>query len=52
MGIRAMIYVDDGIVAVEREYNARHVSMLIQKDLQNAGFITNLTGYRGSMQHG
>ena len=42
MGIRAVIYVDDGIVAVEGEHSARHVSMLIQKDLQNAGFITNL----------
>ena len=29
MGIRAVIYVDDGIVAVEGEHNARHVSMLI-----------------------
>ena len=40
MGIRAVIYVDDGIVAVEGEHNARHISMLIQKDLQNAGFIS------------
>ena len=42
MGIRAVIYVDDGIVAVEGEHNAQTVSMLIQKDLQNSGFITNL----------
>ena len=42
MGIRAVVYVDDSIVAVKGENNAQHFSMVIQKDLQDAGFIMNL----------
>ena len=42
MGIRAVIYIDDGIVAVDGEHKAQEVSMAIQKDLQDAGFITNI----------
>ena len=40
MSIRAVIYVDNGIVAVEGEHSVQHVSMVIQKDLQDAGFNT------------
>ena len=35
-------YVWAVVEAVEGEHNAQHISMLIQKDLQNTGFITNL----------
>ena len=52
MGIRAVVCVDDGIVAVEVERNAQHVSMIVQKDLQDAGFIMNLTGSQGNMERG
>ena len=41
MGIRAVMYID-GIVAVDGELKAQEVSMAIQKDLQDAGFITNI----------
>ena len=42
MSIRAVMYIDDEIVAVDGEHKAQEVSMAIQKDLQVAGFITNI----------
>ena len=42
MGIRAVMYIDDGIVAVDGEHKAQEVSMTVQKDLQDVGFITNI----------
>ena len=42
MGIRAVMYVGDEIVAVDGEHKAQEVSMAVQKDLQDAGFITNI----------
>ena len=41
-GIRVIIYIDDGIVAVEGEEKAKLLSTLIQNDLRQAGFITNI----------
>ena len=36
------MYIDNGIVAVDREHIAQKVSLAVQKDLQDAGFITNI----------
>ena len=41
-GIRAIVYIDDGIVAVEEEEKAHQVSEMIQSDLEQAGFVTNI----------
>lgn len=41
-GIRAIVYIDDGIVAVEGEVKAQHVSKMVQRDLEKAGLITNI----------
>ena len=40
--IRAIVYIDDGIVAVEGEAQAQQVSKIIQVDLEKAGFVTNI----------
>ena len=44
-GIRAIVYIDDGIVAVEEEEKAYQVSEVIQSDLEQAGFVTNIEKY-------
>ena len=36
------MYIDDRIVAVDGEHKAQEVSMTVQKDLQDVGFITNI----------
>ena len=36
------MYVNDGIVAVEGENKGQEVSIAVQKDLRDAGFITNV----------
>ena len=40
-GIRAIVYIEDGIVAVEGEAQAQQVSTMVQVDLEKAGFVTN-----------
>jgi len=40
-GLQAVIYLDDGIVAVSGEWEAQNASAQIQHDLSSAGFITN-----------
>ena len=40
-GIWAIVYIDDGIVAVEGEEQAQQVSKIVQVDLEKAGFVTN-----------
>ena len=42
MDIRAVMYLDDGIVAVEGEHKAQEVSTVVQKNLKDSGFITNI----------
>ena len=42
MGIRAVMYIVNGTVAVDREHIVQEVSIAVQKDLQDAGFITNI----------
>ena len=41
-GIKAVVYIDDGIVAVEGKDKAHKVSLMVQDDLKNAGFITHM----------
>ena len=40
-GIWAIVYIDDGIVAVEGEAQAQQVSKIVQVDLEKADFVTN-----------
>ena len=41
-GLKAIVYLDDGIVAVEGWEKALHESKLVQGDLKEAGFIVNV----------
>ena len=41
-GIRAIVYIDDGIIAIKWEARAQQVSIMIQSDLEKAGLITNI----------
>lgn len=41
-GLKAIIYIDDGIVAVKGEGNAKKESLMVRKDLENAGFVVNI----------
>ena len=41
-GIRAVVYLDDGIVVVKGEEEAKRVSQQVQDDLVNAGLIVNV----------
>lgn len=41
-GIRVILYLDDGVVAVEHEVEAKKTSMLVQNDLIRAGFVINI----------
>ena len=40
-GLRAMIYLDDGIVAAKGCENAMHQSMRVQSYLANTGLVVN-----------
>ena len=42
-GIRTIVYIDDGIVAVEGKQNTLMVSHQVQQDLRNAGFVVNMS---------
>ena len=42
-GFRAIVYIDDGIVAAEGEQNAVAVSNQVREDLKSAGFIVNVS---------
>ena len=42
-GFRAIVYIDDGIVAAEGEQNALAVSNQVQEDLKSVGFIVNVS---------
>ena len=41
-GIRVVMYIDDGIVAVEGKEKAHEVSLMVQENIKNAGFITHI----------
>ena len=41
-GIRVIIYIDDGIVAVEGKQEAKRISFIVQKDLSRSGLVINL----------
>jgi len=40
-GLKAIIYLDDGIVSVKGEHQAREASAQVRDDLEKAGFIVN-----------
>ena len=42
-GFRAIVYIDDGIVAAVGEQNALAVSNQVREDLKSAGFIVNVS---------
>lgn len=42
-GIRAIVYIDDGIVAVKSKQNAIMISHQVREDLRNAGFVVNMS---------
>ena len=42
-GIRVVVYLDDGLVAVEGVQNATKVSTVVQQDLIKAGWVENVT---------
>ena len=44
-GLKAIVYLDDGIVAINGERRAQEESILVRRELENAGFIINLCGY-------
>ena len=41
-GILVILYLDDGMVVEEGETKARETSLIVQRDLDRAGFITNI----------
>ena len=41
-GLKAILYLDDGVVAVKGKEEALRESKQVQQDLQNAGLVTNL----------
>ena len=44
-GLRIVVYLDNGICATQGKANAERDSLNIQKDLCEAGFVTNLAKY-------
>ena len=42
-GFRAIVYIDDGIVAAEGEQNALAVNNQVREDLKSVGFIVNVS---------
>ena len=41
-GLKTIIYIDDGIIAVKGKHNARRESQMVRRDLQSAGFVINI----------
>lgn len=41
-GLKAIIYLDDGIVSVKEEHQAIEASTQVKLDLENAGFVINI----------
>ena len=41
-GVRVILYLDDGIVAVEGKEEALETSLKVQRDLARAGFVANV----------
>ena len=41
-GLKAIVYLDDGIVAVPGLHEACRESMLVKRDLEKAGFVLNV----------
>jgi len=41
-GLKAIIYLDDGIVSVKGEHQAIEASTQVKRDLDNAGFVINI----------
>ena len=41
-GLRIVVYLDDGIAAMEGELGARKASLVIREDLTKAGFVVNM----------
>ena len=39
MGLRALVYLDDGLCAVEGRQNAEAASAMVQSTLEQAGFV-------------
>lgn len=42
LGICVVVYLDDGLVAVEGRQKANEVSKLVQEDLTRAGWVENV----------
>ena len=41
-GLKAIIYLNDGIVSVKGERQAREAVVLVKRDLENVGFVINI----------
>ena len=41
-GLKAIIYIDDGIIAVKGEDKAKRESLSVRRDLESAGFVVNI----------
>ena len=41
-GLKAIIYIDDGTIAVKGEDNAKRESFMVRIDLESAGFVVNI----------
>jgi len=41
-GLKAIVYLDDGVVAVKGKDKAAHESAIVRKDLERAGFVVNI----------
>ena len=41
-GLKAIIYIDDGIIAVKGEDKAKRESLSVWRDLESAGFVVNI----------
>jgi len=41
-GLKAIIYLDDGIVSVKGEHQAREASVLVKRDLEYTDFVINI----------
>jgi len=41
-GLKAIVYLDDGIIAVKGEAEAKAESMAVKRDLELAGLIVNV----------
>ena len=41
-GLKAIIYINDGIITVKGEDNAKRESLMVRSDLESAGFVVNI----------